>query len=182
MNLLDTNNIDDELQIMSEIAQQEKSDFTESIILDNAISSFDLTKPSLVDLGTPLKKVIKLFQHKSIGAIVIVKEGKIQGIITERDVLMKITGKGLDLEKELVDDYLTPNPETLKLSDTVASAINKMYIGGFRNVPVTDKDQRPIGIITTKDILAQIANHFHEEIINIPIHPQRKASTRAEGG
>jgi predicted transcriptional regulator len=95
---------------------------------------------------------------------------------------MKITGKGLDLEKEIVDDYLTPDPETLKLSDTVALAINKMYVGGFRNVPITDEDQRPIGVITAKDILAQIADHFHEEIINIPIHPQRETPSRAEGG
>jgi CBS domain-containing protein len=182
MSQFDANNIDDELQIMSEIAEQGKSDFTESIILDNELSSFELVKPCLVDLGTSLKKVIELFQNKSIGAIVIVKEGKIGGIITERDVLLKITGKGLDLENEIVDDYLTPNPETLRLSDTIAAVINKMYVGGFRNVPITDKDQRPIGIITARDILAQIANHFHEEIINIPIHPPRQSSPRAEGG
>ncbi|MEE9190215.1 MAG: CBS domain-containing protein [Candidatus Neomarinimicrobiota bacterium] len=182
MDLFDANNIDDEMRIMSENARQEKSDLTESIILDNALSSFELAKPNLVDLGTPLIKVIELFQNKSIGAIIVVKEGKIRGIITERDVLLKITGKGLDLEKEIVDDYLTPDPETLRLSDTVAAAINKMYVGGFRNVPITDKDQRPIGVITARDILAQIANHFPEEIINIPIHPQRLAPSRTEGG
>jgi hypothetical protein len=37
-------------------------------------------------------------------------------------------------------------------------------------------------VITARDILAQIANHFHEEIINIPIHPQRQSSSHAEGG
>jgi CBS domain-containing protein len=182
MNHSSTDNIDDELQIMKEIEKQERSDLTEPIILDNELSSFEMAKPTLVELGTSLKKVITLFQNKSIGAIIVVKEKKIRGIITERDVLMKITGKGLDLEKEIVDDYLTPDPEILKLSDTVALAINKMYVGGFRNVPITDEDQRPIGVITAKDILAQIADHFHEEIINIPIHPQRETPSRAEGG
>jgi hypothetical protein len=69
MNHFSTDNIDDELQIMKEIEKQERSDLTEPIILDNELSSFEMAKPTLVELGTSLKKVITLFQNKSIGAI-----------------------------------------------------------------------------------------------------------------
>ena len=90
------------------------------------------------------------------------------GILTERDILLKVTGKGYDFQLTTIDEFITLNPEYVSPEDPLAYALNKMYIGGFRNVPVLNDEMYPVGIICISDIISTIADYFHNEIINLP--------------
>jgi len=110
------------------------------------------------------------------------EDEKLGGILTERDILLKVTGKGYDLDLTTIDEFITPNPESVTSDDPVAYALNKMYVGGFRNVPVVNDELYPIGIVSISDIIATIADYFHGEIINLPPLDKLVDKSTQEGG
>lgn len=176
------NQFDDEMKRMDELESEQSSLIEKGVALDDPISSLSLPDPIVVESNTSLANAITQLQDRSLGCLLIEKDGKLAGIMTERDILLKITGKGLDFEKEVVDSFITPDPEYLKMEDDVAYALNKMVISGFRHVPIVDDKKRSIGVVSLVDIVQQVANSLGEEILNLPPIPQRKGFSRPEGG
>jgi CBS domain-containing protein len=90
-----------------------------------------------------------------VGAIVVTDAaGGLVGILTERDVLNKAP-LGPGYERLRVGDYMTRDPETVGVADTLAVALGKMAGGNYRHVPVLVAN-RPVGLIAVRDILAHI--------------------------
>ncbi|HBN45810.1 MAG TPA: CBS domain-containing protein [Candidatus Marinimicrobia bacterium] len=176
------NQFDDEMQRMDELEYDTASGIEEGVSLDDPLSSLALRRPFVVSTGTSLSKGIKKLQDRSLGCLLVENDGQLAGIMTERDILLKITGKGLDFEKEVVDNYMTPNPEFLQMEDAVAYALNRMVVSGFRHVPIVDENNKSVGVVSLVDIVQQVANALGEEILNLPPIPQRKGFSRPEGG
>ena len=140
----------------------------EAVKIDSPISNFDLKEPLIIELGTCLENVLENMQKTNNNCVLTLSNEKLNGILTERDILLKVTGKGYDLQLTTIDEFITPNPEYVSPEDPLAYALNKMYVGGFRNVPVVNDEMYPIGIISISDIISTIADYFHNEIINLP--------------
>ena len=140
----------------------------EAVKIDSPISDFDLREPLIIELGTCLENVLENMQKTNNNCVLTLSDEKLNGILTERDILLKVTGKGYDLQLTTIDEFITPNPEYVSPEDPLAYALNKMYVGGFRNVPVVNDEMYPIGIISISDIISTIADYFHNEIINLP--------------
>jgi len=88
----------------------------------------------------------------------------------------------LDWSKERVADYMTPDPETLRPDDRIAWALKLMHIGGYRHVPLTDREGRPVGVVSIKDIIEYIIDLFPSPVLNLPPEPHRGPSTDEGGG
>ena len=140
----------------------------EAVKIDSPISDFDLREPLIIELGTCLENVLENMQKTNNNCVLTLSNEMLNGILTERDILLKVTGKGYDLQLTTIDEFITPNPEYVSPEDPLAYALNKMYVGGFRNVPVLNDEMYPIGIISISDIISTIADYFHNEIINLP--------------
>ena len=140
----------------------------EAVKIDSPISDFNLREPLIIELGTCLENVLENMQKTNNNCVLTLSNERLIGILTERDILLKVTGKGYDLQLTTIDEFITPNPEYVSLEDPLAYALNKMYVGGFRNVPVVNDEMYPIGIISISDIISTIADYFHNEIINLP--------------
>jgi CBS domain-containing protein len=119
-------------------------------------------------------------EHR-VGCVLVEAEGRLLGIFTERDILTKLVGTGYDPAKALVDGVMTRNPETLTTEDPIAFALHRMSVGGFRHLPLVDAAGRPVGILSVKDIVDYLAEHFPEEILNIPPEPGKQPRI-PEGG
>lgn len=176
------NQFDDEMQRMDELESEESSLIQEGVTLEDPISSLSLPDPIIVESGSSLSSAIAQLQDRSLGCLLVEKDGQLAGIMTERDILLKITGKGLDFEKESVDSFMTPSPEYLKMEDAVAYALNKMVVSGFRHVPVVDDNNNSVGVVSLVDIIQQVANSLGDEILNLPPIPQREGFSQPEGG
>ena len=153
-----------------------------AVKIQDPISSLDLDHPLIVESGTNIQKALNLLQQKEQNCILITKEDKLFGILTERDILLKITGKGYDLDIVLVDEFMTIQPEYLSPEDPLAYALNKMHVGGFRHVPIVDDSIMPVGLISISDIISTIADYFSMEIINLPPLDRLIDSNMQEGG
>ena len=166
--LFNNQNIEEDQEWYDGLDQREDIGIKEAIKIQDPISAMTLSKPTIVDLGTNLRHVLDKMQENRINCILTLKNGILGGILTERDILFKVTGKGYDLDLTTIDEFITPNPESVTPDDPLAYALNKMYVGGFRNVPVINDEMYPVGIISISDIISTIADYFHNEIINLP--------------
>jgi CBS domain-containing protein len=138
--------------------------------------------PIAVAETATLEEAVATMQKQHIGCVLIVGEdGKLTGIFSERDLLNRVTGKTADLKKARVRDFMTPKPETLGPEDRIAWAMNRMHIGGYRHVPIVDRDGRPIGMLSIKDIVDFIVELFPAAVLNLPPDPVHE-SAGPEGG
>lgn len=129
--------------------------------LSSPIHTLNLNEPCYVDLGTPVLEVINLMQEGQFGCVLVVdNRDQLVGIVTERDLLVKIMGKQIDPADVIVDAIMTPSPECLRPTDTVAFALNLMQLGHYRHIPLVirdDKDKYPVSVVSIKDILNHVA-------------------------
>lgn len=155
----------------------------EQAILTDQISTLRLGPAISVPADSTLKEVVAIMQREHIGCMLLVDgEGKLSGIFTERDLLNKVAGQRLDWSQERVSSYMTRDPETLRLDDRIAWALNLMSMGGYRHVPLTDEAGRPVGVVSIKDIVEFIVDLFPEAVLNLPPDPHRKPGSDDIGG
>ncbi|MEB3787846.1 MAG: CBS domain-containing protein [Desulfurococcales archaeon] len=96
----------------------------------------------------------KIIMQRNIGSILVLEGGRLVGIFTERD-LAKHVGAGKSLETPL-SEVMTRNPITVKPDTPLVVVVGKMVEHNIRHIPVVDDEGRPVGIISSRDILKHI--------------------------
>ncbi|PLX30597.1 MAG: hypothetical protein C0600_07920 [Ignavibacteria bacterium] len=131
-----------------------------------------LMKPAItVDIDTPVHDAVHMMQTKRIGCVLVTSHRKLLGIFTERDVLKKIQGSAFDLRATPITEVMTINPQALNEDDTIAYALNFMDLGGYRHIPLVNDLFEPVGLVSVKDIVSYLVQHFADEVLNLPPHP-----------
>ena len=174
--------LEDDQEWFEGLDNLDKPDMNEAVKIQDPISSMHLEIPLIVNLGTSLRHVLDTMQNNKRNCVVTLKDDKLGGILTERDILLKVTGKGYDLDLTVIDEFITLSPDYVTPDDPLAYALNKMHIGGYRNVPVVNDELYPIGVIGITDIISTIAEYFHSEIINLPSLDKIVDKSTQEGG
>jgi len=101
---------------------------------------------------TPLPKAIDMLNYYNVGALLVLEDKKLKGIITERDVLhalSKYAGKFFELQ---VRDIMTTKLLTCKAGDELQSVMSVMTEKRIRHLPVME-EKIPVGIISIGDVL-----------------------------
>ncbi len=125
----------------------------ESVLLNETLKHA-LSNPGLIlDEQTTLDEAVRQMREHRQGCVLVTRDGRLVGIFTERDVLMKVVGTRIDLLQTPIWPYMTPDPETLPADASVAYALNRMVAEGYRHVPLTDDQGRPLGVVSMRDII-----------------------------
>lgn len=132
------------------------------------ISTLNYKQPTTVQTGSPVSDVINVMQEGGFGCVLVVDdEQRLAGIVTERDLLVHVSGQRLSPGEIPVDEVMTEEPEALRASDPIAFALNLMHLGHFRHVPLCVSDDRgndyPVGVISTHDILQHAATFLENQ-------------------
>ena len=130
----------------------------ERTLMEDVISCLHPNCAVVVDRTATVIDAVKRMNHGRMGCVVVTEGNKVTGILTERDVLFKLLGKSKDLSKVQVASVMTLNPETLTPQDSIAYALNKMAVGGFRHIPIVTPNDPP-AIISIRDIIRYITEH-----------------------
>ena len=109
-----------------------------------------------VSPDTSALEVIEKLKAAGLGCALVMDEGKLVGIFTERDLLNKLTDKSASSPGTAVKDLMSADPETLDETDSVATALNKMSMGRYRHIPV-QKSDGAYSVTSIKHVLKYIA-------------------------
>jgi CBS domain-containing protein len=119
-----------------------------------------LTAPS----GMTVADAARLMKQRNVGAMMVVDDGKLAGVFTERDGLFRVLAAGLDGATTPLSAVMTVNPRTISPDRSFAHALGFMHEGRFRHLPVVDGD-RPIGMISVRDALGPELEAFVYELL-----------------
>ena len=176
---MEDENIDEEFSIMYK--ESEKVKVLDSNTFRKPLKSLKVPKPVTLDTSSSVQEALTLMQLKQFGCVLITKDEKLVGILTERDIIVKALSEGSDLHEMKVDEIMTPKPESFQPDDSVAFVMNAMAVGGYRHIPVVNERGIPLAVISVKDIVSFIVEHFSEEVLNLPPKPIRRTESQ-DGG
>jgi CBS domain-containing protein len=103
-----------------------------------------------VEAVLPLVAVAQRMAERNVGAVLVMEDGRLAGIMTERD-LMRAFARGVR-DDAVVGECMTANPETIAPDDTIEHAAVLMIHGGYRHLPVVDGDD-PVGVLSIRDLV-----------------------------
>jgi CBS domain-containing protein len=152
----------------------------EAVLFTETLSSAATRPPLILEADTTLAQVLRQMRENRYGCALLVRQGKLAGVFTERDVLLKIAGQTIDLERTPVSAYMTASPVTLPGDARVAFALNKMVIEGFRHIPLVDSEGRPTGVVSMREIIEYLSDFFRKDVLTLPPDP-RVVSRSREG-
>jgi CBS domain-containing protein len=137
-------------------------------LLNDTITVLSPAAPvCLRETATVHDGVQAMLAHHQAGVLIVDGQGRLSGIFTERDVLNRVAGRGLDVHTTPLKAVMTLNPEALSASQRVAYAVHCMSVAGYRTVPLVDAERRPVGVVTVSDVIRWLANLFPEAILNL---------------
>ena len=103
-----------------------------------------------VEAGLPVVAVARRMVDRNVGAVLVLEDGRLAGIMTERD-LMRAVARGLS-DDTIVGECMTAHPDTIAPDDTIEHAAVLMIHGGFRHLPVVDGDD-VVGVLSIRDLV-----------------------------
>ena len=113
------------------------------------------------------------------GCVIVSDDGRVAGIFTERELLTKVLGEGVDMDSP-ISQWMQPNVETLSPLATVGDAVRLMNERSFRNIPLVKKGEL-VGSISVFDIITYLAERYPKATMNLPPLPKQVMDT-VDGG
>jgi len=104
-------------------------------------------------------KVAQLMKSKDIGPVPIIENEqtkKLVGIVTDRDLALKIVAEGRDAKSTKAEEVMTRKVVTCRGEDDVQKALDAMSEHQLRRIPVVDNDNRIVGIIAQADVATRV--------------------------
>jgi CBS domain-containing protein len=111
-------------------------------------------------------EVARVMVEQNIGAVPVVREGKLIGIFSERDLLKRVTAKALDPATTRVGEVMTPDPLVVEPKESVEHCMIVMKQHNFRHLPVCEHGQM-VGIVSLRDIMLHDLEEKDDEIITM---------------
>jgi len=141
---------------LTQLDQPVAQDRVERSLMEDTVSQLQPRQAITLKPTATVKQAIEVMLSHNIGAVLIVDDdGKLLGIFSERDLLTKVADPDVDHSTRSVKDFMTPNPTTVRPTDTLAFVLHQMDVGGYRHLPVL-QDGYPLGMISVRDMLRHI--------------------------
>ncbi|MBI4467976.1 MAG: CBS domain-containing protein [Acidobacteria bacterium] len=128
-------------------------------LLADTLQVLPLDHLAALGVEASVADAVRSMKDLGIGCILVFDSHRLAGIFTERDLVKKIKPELEDLEQLKLRDVMTPDPAILHEEDTIAYALNRMSVGGFRHVPVL-RANNSVGLISIRDVLHYIATQI----------------------
>jgi CBS domain-containing protein len=130
----------------------------ERLLVEVPLRVLKTRPPFTVEASASVAEVLRRMRDEETADVLVVDHSRLIGIFTERDVALKLVGPaadGRDLAATPIADVMTRDPVVLRGNDSIAVAIQKMAIGGFRHIPLV-RDGKPVGVVSAADVFRHI--------------------------
>lgn len=137
-------------------------------ILDVRVKHIMTRNPLTVEASSTLEAAARGMESCGCGCCLVESQGKIVGIITERDIVRRVASKGLSLKRTKVSSVMTTPIIVINHEATVEEALKIMEKHGIRRLPVVDEEGL-VGIISITDVARALAEKagYTNTLINV---------------
>jgi CBS domain-containing protein len=154
----------------------------DAALVREPVTAVPVREPLIMAASETATEAMRAMQREHRGCVIVTDDGtrnsKLLGIFTERDVLLRIVDRGKNPATLPIGEVMTPEPECLAVDSTVAHALNKMSVGGFRHVPVVDQEHRPAFVISVRDVVEFLVAAFPREVLTLATGRESSPLTR----
>jgi len=138
-------------------------------LLADTVEETDPIEPLTVAPETSCARVLERLLDHSDGCALVVRDGAVAGIFTERDAV-RLMAAGADLCAP-VGEVMVRDPVTVGAGTRIADAIRIMSRGGYRRLPIVDPERRPIGVVKVSGIVHYLVEYGPGAVYNVPPDP-----------
>lgn len=138
--------------------------------------------PALVSVTTSatIGEALKAVQTHRQGYVLICEDGRPRGIMSQREVLMKIVARDVKYDSNVMD-FVSKIQVTLTEGERISRAIKLMISDGLDIIPIVDADGRATKVVRSIDVIHFLAEAFPEQLLNLPPNPYQTLP-KPEGG
>ncbi|HEY5544099.1 MAG TPA: CBS domain-containing protein [Candidatus Binatia bacterium] len=111
---------------------------------------------------TNVAEACRLMEQNNVGSLVAEKDGKLCGIITDRDIALRVVGALKDPQATLVKEVMTPDPIRISVDKTLRHLTSLMHAYHVRRVPVVNGFDTTVGIVTLDDLIAELGDEMSD--------------------
>lgn len=127
-----------------------------------AILSAKGSQVASVEPDVKLSAAVKILSERQIGSVLVVTGSRIDGILSERDIVRALDERGAGALDEPVSAAMTRKVVSCRLSDTVAHLMEVMTAEKFRHLPVVD-DGKLVGLVSIGDVVKLRVQEYEDE-------------------
>lgn len=110
-----------------------------------------------------VRDAVRIMAAGQVGAIIVTREGVLDGIFTERDLAVRVVAEGLDPDRTPVGDVMSRDIETVGPGDSAHQALQKMVRRGCRHLPIIE-DGVPVGMVSVRDLYGSVLKELEDDI------------------
>lgn len=166
----------EEPQIAQERAQHEARLEPVAVLKRRIRELLPLPSAFVLGQGATVGEALALMRDKQISCVLVVEQGRLVGVFTERDVVMKVAGTPLEVGQVPLQDVMQSDPECLELDDALIDALHQMHLGEYRHIPVVDEQGRPTALVSMQIIVDALIAGLPQEMLNLPPSPAHSAA------
>lgn len=111
---------------------------------------------------TTVKDAIAVMAREHVGSALIMRDGRLAGIFTERDAVSRVLAQGRDPKTTPLSAVMTGKPQTIHPRATALEALRVLRDGGFRHLPVVEGD-RLVGVVSLRDFVGAELAEMEQE-------------------
>ena len=128
------------------------------------------TQPASVERSRPVAEAARVMRDQNIGSLPVVEEGRLIGMITDRDIVVRLVAEGRDLESATVGDAYSDQPVAVEPEQELDQALTLMARYQVRRLPVTEGD-RLVGILAQADVALEEKEKATGEVVHAISEP-----------
>ena len=122
--------------------------------MDLTVEQLMTPYPIVVDVATPIAQCARLMDDRDIGALGVMQEGDLVGVLTDRDIVVRAVARDKDLRTTTAGEVASPEVVSVAVDAPIEEAERRMLARAVRRLFVVADDGRPLGILTLDDLIA----------------------------
>jgi CBS domain-containing protein len=111
---------------------------------------------------TNITDACHLMEQNNVGSLIVEENGKLCGIVTDRDIALRVAGAQRDALTTRAKDIMSPDPIRISIDKQLHHLTALMHAYHVRRVPIVNGFDSALGIVTLDDLIAQLGNDMGE--------------------
>ncbi len=119
-----------------------------------------------VEADTPVSEVVEMMKKDDIGAVPVGKDDRLIGMITDRDIALRMFANGRDPAKTTAQQVMTSGIVWCRSFEPIEDAIDRMKSHHIRRLPVIDEDKRLTGMLSLGDVSHGVGREMSSDLLS----------------